>query len=146
MTNINWGDGFIICVAIWSSLGSTFVIFFGSGLRFGGERRPGSEQSAEKLKNTLNKIRQKGYTFQNTSEFLVVVFLLVVGGVSGSVFFALWWPKCPKKGSLRHSFPAMLQQSWEVNTPNTSFQSFEGLSQDVLATFFNIFSGMGFET
>ena len=65
-----------------SLVGCLFVTFFGSGLRFGGEGKPRSEQSAKTLKNEP----QKGHHFQKNSEFFVMFFSLVLGRVLGSVF------------------------------------------------------------
>ena len=48
MTNVDLGLGFVIFLKFLSLLGSQFVTFFGYGLRFGGEGRPGSEESAKR--------------------------------------------------------------------------------------------------
>ena len=119
-----------VFLSLFSDLGFASVVKGGPG--------PNKVQEDRK---TLKNGPQKGHHFHKNSEFFVMFFSLVFGGVLGSVFLRFGGRSVPNGGYLGTLFQLCCSKAGKLKTsvsctPNTTFPSFEGLGQDVLRNFF----------
>ena len=95
----------------------------------------------QKDRKTIKKGTQKRPNFHKNSEFFVMFYSLVFGGVLGRVFLRFGGRNAPNGGYLGTLFQVCCSKAGKLKTsvsftPNTTFPSFEGLGQDVLRNFF----------
>ena len=102
-------------------LGLWMLMFYticGSGHAFGGEVRPGSEQSRKETKTVKEGYKHRE-PFRKNSMCFTMCFFVDFWRSLGKCVFAFWWPKCSKWELLGDTFPDMLQQRWK--TQNSGF-------------------------
>ena len=127
-----------VFLSLFSDLGFASVVKGGPG-----------PNKVQKDRKTVKKGAHKEYHFHNNSEFFVMFFSLIFGGVLGSVFLRFGCRSVPNGGYLATLFQLCCSKAGKLETkvswkPNTTFQSFAGLGQDVLGNFFQYLCWDGF--
>ena len=120
-----------VFLSLFSDLGFASVVK--------GSPDPNKVQEGRK---TLKNGVQKGHHFHKNSQFFVMFFSLVFGGVLGSVFLRFGGRNVQNGGYLDTLFQVCCSKAGKLKTsvsctPNTTFPSSEGLGKDIWGNFFH---------